>query len=99
MCLWKVEEWSKQQLNSGPLQPDRRTPCVGDLRVQFRNDKRGLLAVAKSQLAVYDVLNWDRPVAQVSAFVHLIVLLYLSQLQSHPLRIILFPRVIWLGIN
>ncbi|KAG0604043.1 hypothetical protein M758_10G139900 [Ceratodon purpureus] len=64
MCLWKVEEWSKQQLNSGPLQPDRRTPCVGDLRVQFRYDKRGLLAVAKSQLAVYDVSKWDRPVAQ-----------------------------------
>ncbi|KAG0559633.1 hypothetical protein KC19_10G120100 [Ceratodon purpureus] len=64
LCVWKTEEWGKRQSRLGSLQPDQTTACAGDLRVQFHNDQRHVLVVGKSQLAVYDTLNVDRPVIE-----------------------------------
>ncbi|KAG0559593.1 hypothetical protein KC19_10G116800 [Ceratodon purpureus] len=64
LCVWKTEEWGKRQSRFGLLQPDQRTVCAGDLRVQFHNDQRHVLVVGKSQLAVYDTLNVDRPITE-----------------------------------
>ncbi|KAG0559630.1 hypothetical protein KC19_10G119800 [Ceratodon purpureus] len=64
LCVWKTEEWSKRRSRLGSLQPDQTTACAGDLRVQFHNDQRHVLVVGKTQLAVYDTLNVDRPVTE-----------------------------------
>ncbi|KAG0604323.1 hypothetical protein M758_10G162600 [Ceratodon purpureus] len=64
LCVWNTQEWSKRRSKLGSLQPDQRTSCAGDLGVQFHSDQRHVLVVGKSQLAVYDTLNLDRPVNQ-----------------------------------
>ncbi|KAG0559591.1 hypothetical protein KC19_10G116600 [Ceratodon purpureus] len=67
LCVWKTEKWAKRQSRLGLLQPDQTTACAGDLRVQFHNNQRHVLVVGKSQLAVYDTLNVDRPLIEISS--------------------------------